>query len=347
MSKQSQKGGDKSTNVQGENITIISGVSYAEVETIALNVFKANFMELSGDAAELAIKRAEDITRQFLEKLKTENEEGIANAKDPDFQHALFSVQKNYARTGDKELGDLLVDLLVDRTKHSERSLIQIVLKESLSTAPKLTSDQLAVLSIIHHFKETVISNIVDIKAFTGILDRFVEPFSGSITKSQTCYKHLDFTGCVSTSIGSTSIEALLQKRYGGLFSRGFTEEELQRRDITTSKYSALLIKCLHDSDKMQFFGLSRPILLDNLSHHGVQEQEAQKLTNLYDSTLMGYAEIKELLLNLCPYMENVFDVWHGSSMKNVNLTSVGIAIAHANTKKQCGEFGNLSSWMN
>jgi hypothetical protein len=45
--------------------------------------------------------------------------------------------------------------------------------------------------------------------------------------------------------------------------------------------------------------------------------------------------------------MENVFDTWSDSQMKNFTLTSVGIAIGHANIKRLVGEFANLSIWIN
>ena len=38
---------------------------------------------------------------------------------DPDFQCSLFTVQKDFVKTGDKDLGDLPVDILVDRSKHA------------------------------------------------------------------------------------------------------------------------------------------------------------------------------------------------------------------------------------
>lgn len=53
----------------------------------------------------------------------------------------LFSAQKEHARIGDEDLGDLLVQLLVDRTKVRDRNLVQIALNESLEVAPKLTPD--------------------------------------------------------------------------------------------------------------------------------------------------------------------------------------------------------------
>jgi hypothetical protein len=59
-------------------------------------------------------------------------------------QYAVFTAQREFARSGDDQLGDILVDILVDRTKEPDRSLLQIVLNESLNVAPKLTADQLA-----------------------------------------------------------------------------------------------------------------------------------------------------------------------------------------------------------
>jgi hypothetical protein len=45
--------------------------------------------------------------------------------------------------------------------------------------------------------------------------------------------------------------------------------------------------------------------------------------------------------------MSGLFETWSGSLMKNFTLTSVGIAIGHANIKRLIGEFANLSIWIN
>ena len=117
MSKQTQKGGDHSTNIQAHAVAITQGPSVAEVRALALDVFRANFLELAGQAAEAARARAEEITEKFLKELQQQHKQGLKQAQDPDFQYALYTAQREYARCGDKELGDLLVDLLVDRTK--------------------------------------------------------------------------------------------------------------------------------------------------------------------------------------------------------------------------------------
>lgn len=95
MNKQSQKGGDQSTNIQADSVTITQGITYTEARDIALDIFRSNFLQLSSDAAEVARKRAEEITENFLKKLQSENQSGVNNAQDPDFQHALFPSKKN------------------------------------------------------------------------------------------------------------------------------------------------------------------------------------------------------------------------------------------------------------
>jgi len=106
MASQTQKAGDSSTNIQAESIAIHQGVSLEAVRQVALDVFRVNFYELAGEAKDIAQRRAEEITEDFLRKLEQENATGLKQSQQPDFQHALFTVQKEYARCGDKELGE-------------------------------------------------------------------------------------------------------------------------------------------------------------------------------------------------------------------------------------------------
>ena len=57
--------------------------------------------------------------------------------------------------------------------------------------------------------------------------------------------------------------------------------------------------------------------------------------------------EIKSDLKTMHPCMEKLFDVWDNSHMKNMSLTSVGIAIGHANIRRVTKETDNLSIWIN
>ena len=61
----------------------------------------------------------------------------------------------------------------------------------------------------------------------------------------------------------------------------------------------------------------------------------------------MPITEVKTKVISIRPYMIDIFTWWDNSSAGNFTLTSVGIAIGHANMTQQTGKFANLSTWIN
>lgn len=346
---QDQATSEGSTALQaGGDIVIKSmGVTYTEVKEIALDIFRANFYQLAGAAQDAARARAEEITDAFFSKLQAEHPEGLQQAGDPDFQYALLTAQKEHARVGDKDLGDLLVDLLVDRTKQHQRDILQIVLDESLSTAPKLTDNQLAVLSVIFLFKYTQNFGIGNHHALGQYFDKFLKPLTGKIVDNAACYQHLEFTGCGTVSMGSIDLETILGTNYQGQFIKGFERTEVTARDINIPVNNQYFIQCFNDAARLQVRANSQELLMEHLEKDGIAPEERDKMKQLFDVGKMTNDEIREKCIALRPYMANVFKTWSGSQMKHFTLTSVGIAIAHANIKRFAGEFANLAIWIN
>ena len=60
----------------------------------------------------------------------------------------------------------------------------------------------------------------------------------------------------------------------------------------------------------------------------------------------MNANEVKEYILSARPGLQNLFDVWNGSSMSKMTLTTVGIAIAHANFRRRTGQQLDLDVWV-
>jgi hypothetical protein len=347
MNNQKQSGGNNSTNIQAESITLVQGVSYTEVKDIALQVFKSNFYELAGEAKQIARTRAEEITEQFLQKLKAQNEVGFKQAQDPDFQNALFTVQKQYARSGDKELGDLLVDILVDRTKHGQRSILQIVLNESLEVAPKLTEDHLAALSAAFLMKYVVNKAINGMESLEEYLDRYLQPLVPHIPVRTAAYQHIEYSGCANIGLARQNLAAAFYALYSGLFSKGFVVAELTNQSINVSSDSGLVRPCLNDSEKIQLNAINEEVFRDLASKKGVQGGDIDKLVALENSNRMGDKEIQDYLIKRRGYMEVLFKSWNDTPIGQLTLTSVGIAIAHANLKRRVGQFTDLSIWIN
>lgn len=347
MSKKSQEGGDYSTNIQADAITITQGVSLADVRALALDIFRANFLELAGQAANVARARAEEITEKFLEELQKQHQEGLKQAQDPDFQYSLYTAQREYARSGDKELGDLLVDLLVDRTRHDKRSILQIVLNESLLVVPKLTTDQLAALSVIFIFRYTFNRGVNNLEGLAAYLDLHVQPFVGLLSKKSACFRHLEYSGCGAIGITAVEIAEVFRINYPGLFSKGFTTDIPSARGIALTPQSPMFTRCLHNPERVQINAVNEDALRDKAEKLGLASGDTDKLVALATESLMNQEEVKDYLTSARPYMSSMIDAWEDSPMKNFTLTSVGIAIGHANVKKNLDEFTDLSIWIN
>jgi len=346
---QEQYVNENSTAIQaGGNVTVVTtGLTYSEVRDIAIDVFKGNFYKLAGSAKQTADTRGEEITEMFLSKLQKEYPAGLEKSRDPDFQYALFTVQKEYARNGDKELGDLLVDLLVDRSKQEQRDILQIVLNESLSTAPKLTQSQLAALAVIFLFRYTQNYGIGSHQMLGEYLDKHAFPFASQVVKNAACYQHLEFSGCGSVGIGAVALESALSRTYQGLFLNGFDEQEVVNRGVSIGMDPRFFTRCLNEASKVQVNALNKGTLDNALEANLVSSEDRAKISALFDVGKMSDAEVRAKCVEIRPYMSGLFDTWSESAMKNFTLTSVGIAIGHANVKRLVGEFANLSIWIN
>lgn len=331
----------------GRDITVNQGLSYADTRQIALDVFRANFYELAGMAKQEAATRAEEVTEAFLRKLNIENPEAFRQANDPGFQHALYTMQKEHAKTGDKDLGELLVDLLVDRTKHPQRDIIQIVLDESLITAPKLTEGQLANLALVFLFRYTMNHGLANKEILGEYFDKYAKPFADKLSKSQASFQHLEFSGCGSISLTQISLEEIFSRNYQGLFTRGFGPSEIGGREITLGFDQRIFIPCLNDPSKLQVCALNQDVLDGKLAEIGASEEDKARIKSLFDHDKMSAEEIRNMCVEVRSYMGPVFDFWSSSAAMSFTLTSVGIAIGHANIKRLAGEFSDLAIWIN
>jgi hypothetical protein len=348
-SAQEQKVEAGGTAIQAKgNVTINqSGITYTEVKAIALDIAKTTFYELTGEAKETAAARVEEITSKILDRIQAEFPAGLQKAKDPDFQYALFTVQKEYARTGDHDLGDLLVDLLVDRSKHNQRDILQIVLNESLSTAPKLTESHLAALAVIFLFRYTQNPSAGNHQLMGQTLDAHLLPFVGKLPKNLASFQHLEFCGCGSVTVLATSLEAIFGSTYQGQFVKGFESSEVVARGIEIGLDPRFFIPCINDPTKIQVNANIKSGLESRFNEFNVSNEDRVKIQTLFDFDKMTDAEIRVKLIEIRPYMADILDAWTNSPMNFFTLTSVGMAIGHANIKRFAGEFSNLSAWIN
>lgn len=239
-----------------------------------------------------------------------------------------------------------MVDILVERSKEQERNILQIVLNESLKIAPKLTKDQLAALSIIFLLKYTRFSGLNSLEGLKYYIEVRLTPFINELTESETCYQHLSFAGCGAKSIGSVKIGKIFRETYPGVFSVGFPQEEIEKQNFEIPTDVKAFIPCLHNKNLLQVNAIDEDAIRNGPHFASVGQNDKNKIVSLLKDRAMGENKIEEYLKENYKPMAALLDIWNKTSMKNMTLSSVGIAIGHANSRRVTGDNSHLSIWI-
>ncbi|WP_327284888.1 LPO_1073/Vpar_1526 family protein [Streptomyces sp. NBC_01205] len=343
--KQVQRAGDSSTNYQAETIHI--GLTYTEAREIALDVFRANALELSRVARETAEERVEKITDSFFRRLLECSPESLESIKDPGVQRAIFRVQEEYACSGDDALGQVLVDMLVDRCRSSVRDIQQVTLNEAIKTAPKLATHHFAILSSLLFTAETKFTGVASVDLIHGRLRSVLAPLAENLRVTESDLRHLQYAGCLSIDLIKSSLGDILTRMYPGLFTLGF-----ERGDIDASYQdleAQFIMTCLRDSTRLQVGARDKETLEDYLTSKGILDKYGTELKRLMDINMMSPSAVEEEISALHPNIRNLVNLWESSEMSLCKLTGVGIAIGYANARRVIdAEFtAEISVWVN
>lgn len=294
-----------------------NGLSYSDVKEIAHEVYIKNFPELSERAANTANERAKELVDKFLQELKEQNPTGILQAQEPAFQYSLLVAQREYALSGDGDLADLLVDLLVDRTKEEPRSLPNIVLSESLSVVSKLTPDQIAAITLIFTIRYRKWKKIGDQNDLANHI-RELMPLISSLPRKYSAYQHLEFTRCCIVQMGELTIAKLFLNTYPGLWCKGFSQQQLAETAINPNDLSGLMMWCLNDKDLLQLATMNEEEFRYVAEQKGLEPEETTKLIALQNANLMNEQEVNAFLQSFDPALSTLTEIWDKSALRNI-----------------------------
>ena len=316
-----------------------------EARQIALDVFKANALELAGIARDVAESRVNEITERYLGDLLRRNPAALASFRDPDMQYAIFMAQREYARSGSEELEQMLVDLLVERATATD--LVRIVLNEAITVAPKLTAPQLDTLSLIlllvHNppFRYS----FETLAEFGAYLTANVTPFINESQNDSGTYLHLKYAGCVSMDSGGVGWPLRITGALLGCFTRAFSAEQLHNID-PNGRLADILIPCFHHWSARQLKPMDEPSLRSLCAERGLGAKEVDGLLFLQTNYGLDGDAAYQLLTKLDPKFEILSNQPFVGGLDYVQLTSVGIAIANANVRRRIGLEFDLTYWI-
>ena len=333
MEIQKQESGDNSRNIQ-INGNVSCGITYSEARQIALDIFNANCQKMTQEAVRVSEMRANEIVNDFTKKLFEEHPELSYKLQEPSIQYSTFSVIKNYVKTGDEDLKKRLLGMLIHRMGAKERSMEQIVLDEAIEVLPKLTQDQVDILSLILsciHINH-IINNIDKFKDF--INNKIIAFYP--VHTSDSSYSHLQYTGCCTLlSEGSTykPLIEIIRNRYGGLFYKGFSLEILKQTFPNDfDKVKSITTICQQNPNLLQLNALNESVLDNVIKTHNIDNLSSQ-IKKYSKQNQMSDEELKSFLFETNPRMRELTEEWKGerSNIKSITLTSVGFAIAILN----------------
>ncbi|MGW7194995.1 LPO_1073/Vpar_1526 family protein [Streptomyces chryseus] len=321
------------------------GVGYADAKDIAMTVFRENFSKLSKEAHRVAFERAEEFTANYLSELHNREPKAIANLEDPGVQSDILEAQSGFAKSGHRDLGEILVDILVDRTARTERSTASLTLSAALSTAQKLTSPHFAALSSLFALKQLRAVGATRPDQIYAHFSNYLSPMRDDMKAlSSSDVQYLAGLGCLTISIGSNPVHATLQTTYPGLFCAGMdissapsdlsgSAEDGPESVARRFKDTPAIMRTLRDPSKFQVAAVDKEGLSALLARTGLTEYDDILQRTLTARPMDGdliISEIREFSSSL----GDVIDAYNIRDLPNCSNTAIGTAIGHANIRK-------------
>jgi hypothetical protein len=263
MSRQDQEVRGGSLAVQSGRDTVIQqGLSPAQMKEI----MEAIARQLPGYAAiarEVVDQRLRDFEDRVITRFADTSSTRSEAFKDPDFTYVVTRAQNAYARSGDEQVREALVDLIARRSLETNRTRLSLSLDEAVEKAALLTKNEFAELSFIYLIRYTRNVAIRSLDDVAEYLNRYVVPLLPDICETDSSYQYLEAQACAKVvEFGSVSLYQYFRGHYSGLLTKGLDRAQIEDHlpDGKKNALDGLIIPCRNDAKKFQLAALSREI---------------------------------------------------------------------------------------
>jgi hypothetical protein len=347
---QNQHVGKQSLAIQsGGNTIIHQGVSPEDMRKI-LETLAAQVPVFAAMAKEIADARVADLEKRLIEKFSDPRQANSESFKDPDFQYLLTRVQQAYARSGDEAVRDILVDLIASRSKETVRGRLSLTLNDAVEKAALLTKNEFAELSLCYLIRYTRVGDVTNLATFGERHSRLVRPLLPDIAIGNASYQYLEAQSCGTTSALHLNLINAFRQTYSGIFSAGFDRAQLARflpeERIESLEGAGLLVPCINDLTKLQFDTLNKKDFEESAAKSGLSEKETSDAWNVFESTIWNGEDFLAKVQKHYPEIRTLHSLWAGTPLETLFLTTVGIAIGHANLSRVAGFNADLGIWI-
>jgi hypothetical protein len=241
-----------------------------EVRELCLLFLRDNFPQLQAEAK----RTAEEHVRAFATTLENRLVNDAASIvlekfRDPDVQATINDAVQANARKGTGANPNILSTLISERVARQTNEFKDIVLSEAVHVVPRLTGQQIALLSFVHFMRSVVVQGLAGIAAlepYGQVALRFSTPGFG-LSESQK--QHLQYAGAASVNniLGGDIFDIQCQEyKYFGIVEPATFKDELSK---SAPSYLRLLEQFKADNlFAINLTSVGQAIAIANISNH-------------------------------------------------------------------------------
>jgi hypothetical protein len=347
--KQDQRVAAGGTAIQSARDTVIhQGIGSDEIRAIVESLAD-QLPRMAAVASAIVEERLKAFKEEVVHRFERDETSRKDAFTDPDFIELVVDAQRSYARVGESDAKDVLVDLIAERSKHDSGNRLSYTINESVSVAAKLTRNELSELALSFLIRRTVRHAAGSIELLAQYYSKMFNHFLSDIEKDDHSYNYLVSQRCVTISMGEIALLACWREAYTGLFLKG--RQSSDYAGVVDSHHlnnPSLFVPALFDNNGIQPRALNKSVFEEICKEYGLPSSTVDAIWSIAIGSVADDDEFVARFRPYCPRIDEAIALWQSTPMKSLDLTAVGLTIGHARAT-QTGDFGpsNLSIWVN
>lgn len=318
-----------SDNSQGQ-IHIHQGMNSDEVRALCLDLVQKELALYKQQASDESMRRFNLLMEKFLDLLAEMNELKRQKLQEPAIQFAINETFKEYIKSGNEELGDDLMDLMIERMEVDEHTTKQLLIDEARQILPKLSVSTISLICIIT-FSQLIIprDNVVFIEMLhklSPILSRLegLSGFDVAYLEQVRCGQSL------SIFDSGKNFEQRMLSSYNLLFLHPISIDQfnsfVKKHGYNQGEVSDVImfIHALMDTRGQQMCFNKNSFRNEQIIGNN-KDEIIQALTFLTkEMTPFNEDEVKQFFLNIDKNWHVVSNIFNRGDIKNFVLSPVG-----------------------
>lgn len=279
-----------------------NGLQIGDVAPLVHALVKSELEVCALQAENTVLRRFNEFTASLESELEKKVSDKIGRFIEPAMQFATREATLGFLKSGDPVEGEALIDLLIERVKEKERTSKQYLIDEAIRTLPKLSRENIVVLTLITYAKLCITGNVEALENWIKCLNPILDIISHV---NRLDIEYLVQADCVSASALVQNENWIEQNRKNyplafvppidASISKAFMEKYCINREgdaVTFSPPFNTVNHCLTLSQIFRFNedGTITPLLLKNDNY-----------ANILKEAGLGYmlSDIEQLLSNV------------------------------------------------